>query len=197
MKYYLYRHIRLDTNEVFYIGIGTKINKEFYSNHKHEFYRAYRKSNRTKYWKNITNKTEYNIEILLESNDYEFIKNKEIEFIELYGKKINNNGTLVNITDGGEGVTGTIISNEHRQKISNANRGKIPWNKNMKMSEEYINIRKGKSFEDQFGAERANIMKENQRIRMKGKYKGKLNPNYGKKTSEETKIKMGTPCITI
>lgn len=23
-KYYLYRHIRLDTNEVFYVGIGTK-----------------------------------------------------------------------------------------------------------------------------------------------------------------------------
>lgn len=29
MKHYIYRHIRLDTNEVFYIGIGTKYNRKF------------------------------------------------------------------------------------------------------------------------------------------------------------------------
>ena len=28
-KYYLYRHIRLDKNEPFYIGIGTKNNAKF------------------------------------------------------------------------------------------------------------------------------------------------------------------------
>lgn len=28
-KYYIYRHIRLDTNEPFYIGKGTKANKNF------------------------------------------------------------------------------------------------------------------------------------------------------------------------
>ena len=40
----IYRHIRLDTNQVFYIGIGS-------------IKRAYRKTGRNNYWNNITNKT--------------------------------------------------------------------------------------------------------------------------------------------
>lgn len=205
MKYYLYRHIRLDTNDVFYIGIGTKINKEFYSNHKQEFYRAYRKSDRNNFWNNIVNKTEYEIEIILESDNYEFVKEKEIEFIKLYGKKISNNGTLVNITDGGEGVSGTIISKEHRKKISDANKEKIPWNKNMKMSEEHKRILseahlgignkiKGKSYEEVYGIERAKEIKE--KLSIKGKTKtGESNNFYGKKHSEDYKIKRGRPTL--
>ena len=29
MKYYLYKHIRLDKNEAFYMGIGRKHNRKF------------------------------------------------------------------------------------------------------------------------------------------------------------------------
>ena len=54
-KYYLYRHIRLDKNEVFYVGIGTKRNNNDYS-------RAYSKLLRNKWWNNIINKTSYRIE---------------------------------------------------------------------------------------------------------------------------------------
>ena len=54
-KYLVYRHIRLDKNEVFYIGIGND------SNYK----RSKIKANRSVYWKNIVNKTFYEIEILL------------------------------------------------------------------------------------------------------------------------------------
>ena len=64
MKYYIYRHIRLDKNEPFYIGFGTKL-KEFYT-FQSEFSRAYNKTSRSKYWKHITNKTNYKIEILIE-----------------------------------------------------------------------------------------------------------------------------------
>ena len=77
-KYYLYRHIRLDKNEVFYIGIGTK-----HPSIKHKFEtiyeRAYVKSGRNRIWKRIVAKTDYEIEILLESDDYEFIEQKERE----------------------------------------------------------------------------------------------------------------------
>ena len=61
---YLYRHIRIDTNEVFYIGIGggNKYEKEL------SYKRAYSKYDRNKYWKNITNKTNYIVEIIL--NDF-------------------------------------------------------------------------------------------------------------------------------
>jgi hypothetical protein len=82
-KYYLYRHIRLDTGEPFYIGIGTKKNvKTIYKKVSGEYSRSYSKSDRTDFWKNITNKTKYEIEILLESDDYEFIQQKEIISID-------------------------------------------------------------------------------------------------------------------
>jgi hypothetical protein len=95
-KYYLYRHIRLDTNLPFYLGIGTK---KDYNTFKSAYSRAFSKSNRNKYWLNIINKTGYKVEILLKSNNYEFIKQKEIEYIAKY-KKIYN---LVNFTKGGDG----------------------------------------------------------------------------------------------
>lgn len=102
-KYYLYRHIRLDTNQPFYIGIGTKKNKS-YKTTTSEYERAYTKGNRNKYWSSIVNKSSYKVEILLESNDYEFIKEKEIEFVSLYGRKDLKTGILVNNTSGGEGM---------------------------------------------------------------------------------------------
>ena len=43
MKAYVYTHTRLDTNEIFYVGIGTQDN----------YKRASRVHNRTNYWNNI------------------------------------------------------------------------------------------------------------------------------------------------
>ena len=62
---YVYRHIRLDKNIPFYIGIGK------------EEQRAYSKSNRNPYWKKITNKTDYVVEILFNDISYELAKEKE------------------------------------------------------------------------------------------------------------------------
>lgn len=115
-KYYLYAHYRKDNGNPFYIGIGTKklnsapTNKGVYS-------RAYTKTSRNDYWKNIVAKTDYEVEILLESDDYKFIQKKEVEFIALYGRKVNA-GTLVNITEGGDGVIGVPHSRESIAKRS-------------------------------------------------------------------------------
>ena len=114
-KYYLYRHIRLDKNEVFYIGIGTK-QKGYYS-------RAINKHRDNLIWCRIIAKTDYKVEIILESNDYEFIKEKEKEFITLYGRKNLGLGTLANMTDGGEGTTGIIVSEETKIKLKEARKG--------------------------------------------------------------------------
>lgn len=89
---YVYRHIRLDKNEPFYIGIGTD------SNYK----RAYGISPRNKLWKSIVNKTEYEIEILFDNLSLQDAFNKEIEFIELYKRKCDN-GILANFSKGGDG----------------------------------------------------------------------------------------------
>jgi len=110
MKYYLYRHIRLDKDEPFYIGIGT-------NDLKMKYLRAGSKYNRSDYWRRITNKTSYDVEILYESSDYEFIKEKEIEFIKLYGRKNLNLGPLCNLTDGGDGTIGFIVSEETKEKL--------------------------------------------------------------------------------
>lgn len=85
--YYLYRHIRLDKNEPFYVGIGKKKkNRNYYESYETEYERAFSKF-RPQHWKNINNKTEIIVEILYESNSLEEIRIKEIEFIKLYGRK--------------------------------------------------------------------------------------------------------------
>lgn len=123
MKYYCYRHIRLDKNEPFYIGIGVKRNQEFTSLET-EYRRAFDSYYRSKFWKAIYNKSTISVEILFESDDYEEIKKKEQEFISLYGRKNLGKGTLVNLTDGGDGSLGWKPSETTRQKISQSRIGK-------------------------------------------------------------------------
>lgn len=92
----LYRHIRPDKNEVFYVGIGKKIS------------RAFSKQSRNTHWHNIVNSNngQYEVQIILSELDWEEAALKEIEFIKLYGKLVDGTGTLVNQTDGGEGTLG-------------------------------------------------------------------------------------------
>lgn len=120
---YVYRHIRLDTNQPFYIGVGFSCNDIKYK-------RAYSNKNRNIHWNRIVNKTEYEVEIILDNLTDEEAFNKEIEFIKLYGKN-SDGGILCNISDGGNGgflgkevnekrkrsLHGHSVSSETRQKI--------------------------------------------------------------------------------
>ena len=79
----VYAHIRKDTGLPFYIGKGLKET------------RAYSKKNRSKYWHNIVNKVGYEIKILFQTDpsllreeQNRLIIEKEIEYINLYGRKI-------------------------------------------------------------------------------------------------------------
>lgn len=100
-KYYLYRHIRPDTGNVFNIGIGTKPKGS--KSYMRQYSRAFSTFHRNPYWYNIVNlNPNYEVEILLESNNPEFIKQKEIEFVKLYGRKDIKTGLLCNMTDGGD-----------------------------------------------------------------------------------------------
>lgn len=108
-NWYVYRHIRLDKNEPFYIGIG---NKKNYS-------RAYqvKDDRRNDIWNKIYNKTKIEIDILLDNLTKEQASEKEKEFINLYGRKDLKNGSLCNMTDGGDGIWNCIRSEETRQKL--------------------------------------------------------------------------------
>jgi hypothetical protein len=109
---YLYRHIRLDKNEPFYIGIG--------SDSTYKRAKAKYKGDRNKIWYDITAKSKYEIEILFDDISWEYACKKEKEFVALYGRKDNKTGILANMTDGGEGVVGTSYkrSIESRKKQS-------------------------------------------------------------------------------
>lgn len=115
--FYIYQHIRLDTNQVFYIGISRH-------NCRSKYKRAYQKDKRNSIWKNIVNKTDFKCEIILESFDINIIKAKEIELIAFYGKIKECTGTLANITDGGEGTFGYKPTEEVRTKQSIIMRGR-------------------------------------------------------------------------
>ncbi len=102
----VYQHRRLDTNTVFYVGIG-KSEK-----------RAYSRYHRNRHWHGIVKKTDYAVEILLDSVTWEEACEQERFLIEQIGRHDLGLGTLVNQTDGGDG--GINPSIEARQKRSNS-----------------------------------------------------------------------------
>jgi group I intron endonuclease len=160
---YVYRHIRLDKNEPFYIGIGSKENHN----------RAYIKSDRNNIWKKIVSKSDYRVEILIDDLTWQEACEKEKEFIFLYGRINLNNGTLSNLTDGGDGVYGMVLSKESKNKIGKANKGKLSGDKNPFY---------GKKHSDEFKLKISKFRKDN--------YSGENHPKYGKLISEETKNKI-------
>lgn len=119
---YVYRHVRIDKNEPFYIGVGLGNDKTYK--------RAYSDRNRNPHWHNIVHKTLYNVEIMLDDLTDQKAFEKEIEFITLYGKRFKG-GILCNIADGGQGgCLGEEVNNVRRQslighKLSDATKEKI------------------------------------------------------------------------
>ncbi len=142
MFHYIYRHIRPDTGEVFYIGRGLTDTKWYNS-----------KQGRNKVWKEIVklNNGSYTIQIMLDELTLEEAIDKEQEFIELY-RKIEDGGTLCNISSGGgSGTIGMKHTEESRSKMSAAAKGRkwsdaarIQYNKTRKG----VSINNGKPRED-------------------------------------------------
>jgi hypothetical protein len=110
---YVYKHIRKDNNEVFYIGIGTLKN----------YKRVNSTLNRNTHWINITNKVGYESEIIDDNITWEVACELEKYWISYYGRADLKKGNLVNLTDGGDGTFGKIHSIETRQKQSKAKIG--------------------------------------------------------------------------
>lgn len=124
----VYKHIRLDTNVVFYIGIGSKVS------------RAFSKGRRNPHWHNIVKKVGYRVEIIAECDTRKEASLIERDLILQYGRiGIDPNGTLVNMTKGGDGGD-TITNHPNRDQIlkkrSIALKGK---NRPLKVVESMIN----------------------------------------------------------
>jgi hypothetical protein len=183
---YIYRHIRVDKNEPFYIGIGSDS----------IYRRAKTRDGRNKIWKGIVKRSNFEVDILFDDISFDKAKQKEIEFISLYGRIDKGTGTLCNLTDGGEGMLGAIVSEETRLKRSIANKG----NKS----------RTGQKLSDEQKAKLSAIHKGRKKVYTKEGYeaflkarektKGRKQPqeeierrrlaNTGKKRSDEIRKKM-------
>ena len=146
-KYCLYQHIRKTDGVIFYIGIGDKL-------------RPYKSYGRNKYWHNTVKKYGYEIRILVDNLTWKKACELEMLMISFYGRKDLGLGNLVNMTDGGEGTLGSIISNETRKKIGLKTKERI--------SNGWVNPMKNKKHTEE--------VKKNHSIRMKGRFSGSNNP---------------------
>ena len=183
---YIYRHIRLDKNEPFYIGFGTK--RKNFSSYTSEYERAFVKLRRSNHWKNIINITNYQIDILYESNNIDEIKLKEIEFIKLYGR--HPFGSLVNLTEGGDGINNPTSETRNRMSISAKNRIRKPVSEETKQK---ISIKlhgntnfKNRVFTDEYRKKLSDSKKqykhsEETLLKLKNSHLGQIPWNKGKR----------------
>jgi hypothetical protein len=108
--FYVYEHIRIDTNTVFYVGKGC--GKRMYS-----------KDKRNKHWCAIVNKAGYEGRVIFESDDEELIFLAEEERIDQL-KRIGL--SLANKTNGGDGgLKGYRHTAESCRLISQNLKGKL------------------------------------------------------------------------
>ena len=114
----IYYHLK-PCGEVFYIGIG---------NDK----RPNSKQNRNKYWHNIIEKYGYEVQVLKNDLSWEDSIELEILLISWFGRKDLKLGTLVNMTDGGEGNKNIVMTPESNIKRSLASKGIPKTNRGVK-----------------------------------------------------------------
>lgn len=108
-EFKVYRHRRLDTFEVFYVGIG-----------KGTRYKS--KRYRNTHWHNVVNKYNYSIEIIQENLSWGDACELEILLISEYGRQDLKTGCLVNMTGGGEGAFNISEQARNNKRIILKNR---------------------------------------------------------------------------
>lgn len=204
-KFYVYGHYTKDTNELFYVGKGVGV-------------RAWSRDKRSRWWTRTVNKHGLEIKLLFENLTESEAHDKEMKLIQQHGRRNNNTGILINLTEGGEGISGykhtestkRIISNKlsgrtlsepHKTAISKSNAGKVV------SEEERVNMSKRMKLVWKREEHRKNILEKNksawtderkqkQSERRKGiplstNTRNKISIKLtGKQLSEETKEKI-------
>jgi hypothetical protein len=183
-NFYIYRHIRPDTNEVFYIGKGNNINPK-----KPLYERMNIVKNRNKIWQSIVSKNNgvFKAQILFECESEKECNKKEIEFIKLYGRKNTNNGTLANLTEGGDGSLGIIIKQETRDKLRERFKGKNHPNYGKKLSEETCK-RKSESMKASNKGWKGKKLPKEMVEKIRQSKVGDKNPMFGKVSPRAKKV---------
>jgi group I intron endonuclease len=162
--YYVYAYLREKDNTPYYIGKG-KDN------------RAYSKQHRIKPPKDKFKIVFYQTNIK-EDDAFEL----ERAYIKLFGRKDLGTGILRNVTDGGEGSSGSIHSEETKIKLSKIKKGikknKPAANKGKHHTEETKQKMRGRKVSNEIKELQSKLMK------------GRPGPNLGKSMSDSTKQKL-------
>lgn len=168
MKFYVYLHRRKSDGEVFYVGKGCGK-------------RAWRKSDRSDWWKRIEGKHGRIVEIVHRGLEEEQAFEKEAELVRFYGRE-----SLCNLRDGGSG--GCSPSEETRLKMSAAKLGR-------KVSEETRELHRIAST----GRKHSEETKEKIRAANLGKKRGPIPEEIRRKMSLAKKGKHRSPehCAAI
>ncbi len=186
IKYCVYLHINPIKQEVFYVGIG-------------DIERPYN-TDRNKWWKRIVKKYGYDIIIIHENLSWKDVCALEIKYIAQIGRKDKGLGSLINLTDGGEGFKnkhsaatklkislkqkGRVVSEETKQKLRGR---KLSVAQKKKHRESLLGNTNGKG--SIRSEEQKNKLRQPKSEEFKEKMKGKKN-SLGHTHSHETKLKM-------
>jgi hypothetical protein len=165
MIYYTYAYLR-ENGTPYYIGKG-KGNRMYRKSRKHHIQPPKDKSKILLLKQNLTEEEAFKHEVYM---------------INVLGRKDLGTGILRNRTNGGEGISGRVISDETRKLYSELRKGKTPSKETReKMSEAH----KGEN--NHFYNK---IHSQESRNKMSALKIGDKNHNYGKPKTEEIKKKM-------
>jgi hypothetical protein len=102
----VYLHIRLDTGQVFYVGMGGGDRPWF-------------KKSRNSFWWAIANKAGYRVVVIEDCLTWEQACEIEIMLVAHYGRRDLGKGPLVNLTNGGDGGA-QVFTESYRKNLSDA-----------------------------------------------------------------------------
>ena len=170
-NFYVYMYLREDGTP-YYVGKGRG-------------YRAYEKGQRISPPPKEKSRIVFSKQNLTEEEAFQH----EIDLITLYGRKDLGTGILRNLTNGGEGTSGAIHSEEVKRKMSEVRKGKPSPFKGKTRSEEFkrkiSEVTKGEKHPF-FGKTHS----EESRKKMSESLKGKPSPFKGKTLSLERRRKI-------
>lgn len=168
--FYVYLHRRKDTDEVFYVGKGRGS-------------RCYLKHGRNDKWMKVANKAGFSVEKIECNLTEELAFKLERKLIAEYGRQ-----NLCNMTDGGEGSSGAVRSQQFKDNLSKYHTGRKKSDKHLEAISKSLT---GKKLSEDT---KEKLRKANTGRKLSEEVKEKIRQgNLGKIQSEESRSKMRKP----